>query len=376
MLVIFFYVVSGLTYKRIYYGIEERFIITIERMLREYSQKFKGDEHFQKMCSDAIAEVSGYVYEFHPNISNNESLKGLASNFDLVEIEFYNTTNITIDLAHANQIPRLKSENDVLQIKSSIHDISKSLPFVYISSKVNFSNNIQFNTIVIECYTTAKCIPNVAGKFMANNLITPSTQILQNPQIHSTNKIYYAGKPGLITFNKDNIEVDDVSLSNDISIMISPYIFSPMKIGMFLPKGVTPPKSTKIYFDEPNIMYAEKICKGAFNIDYYYQNKFDRNSSLEFSFDGEWQNVQNFELILLVNDLNKPFINVSGIPKNIKYKLQDDELLHIETSDEEESTIITESEGETETTNFGMRSSLAPCTFIIFVIGAIFSIIV
>ncbi|KAH0790063.1 hypothetical protein GPJ56_005958 [Histomonas meleagridis] len=79
------------------------------------------------------------------------------------------------------------------------------------------------------------------------------------------------------------------------------------------------------------------------------KNKYDRNATIGFTFTGEWNNIRNSNLTLLASDLNRKFIDVTGIPANINYTLSDDKIFHIteasEGSDDgDETEIITESQ--------------------------------
>ncbi|KAH0790057.1 hypothetical protein GPJ56_005952 [Histomonas meleagridis] len=332
MFLFFCSAVSSISFKYIFYGYENGTSESYADIYKEMAKKYPDDAHYQKLCKDAIEAVSGVVDEFIPDSKKDVLLSDLSKNFSQILIDFNNSVSIDISNVDDKIIQLMSAET--IEIKSKTKNVSKSIPFVYVRAKTNFADNIKFHTLAVDCINP-ECNTELSGEVTANNLIISNVSILQRPQSHSENKIFLEKYLKTIHFYENNVTIDSTyTLTKDISIMISPYIYVSSIIYMVLPEGVTEPRSIKIYFDEPNDLFQSELYNGTFNLYFYNHNKYDRNTTIGFEFIGKWENVRNFNLTLLASDLNRNFINITGIPKNINYTLSDDKIFHITESSE------------------------------------------
>ncbi|KAH0788500.1 hypothetical protein GPJ56_007556 [Histomonas meleagridis] len=135
---------------------------------------------------------------------------------------------------------------------------------------------------------------------------------------------------------------------------------------MILPEGVTHPKSQKIYLSYD--VFAQSLYYNSTEVYFYYENGYVRNATLGFNFTGNWENVEDFELkLLLTNKKDKQFIDVSGIPSNIKYSLEYDDILTFLPKEEEGG-------GGSGSAGIRMRN-ITSCALIMVLIATIFAVI-
>ncbi|KAH0792798.1 hypothetical protein GPJ56_003276 [Histomonas meleagridis] len=159
---------------------------------------------------DAVAAVSNFKYEYEEYPPLNLKLSDLISNYSCIFLDVSKKDEI-LDLGNTHNKLSFIFSHSLVNITSSVNDISNSLPFVYLDfsyiGTINFLGNIKFNTLYLATSSSRK----PSGELTANNLIMDDIEILQDPEKHSPKQyIDVSGIPSNIKYSLEYDEILDI----------------------------------------------------------------------------------------------------------------------------------------------------------------------